>query len=171
MIASAAARSRRLLLILAVGLSALGCGAVPIPIADGVVVDGWVFPTPAPLPEGATALPLAADLPPLGVPDGVELAACPAALHEPVTLRVDRTAKPPVLHFLSADGREVGLQWSIGISAREIDGVAEVVMPDGSFIVREGEESVMALGGGFLGAGDIFSVCLTTPHRLDPGAT
>lgn len=171
MIAVAAARARWLVAVLAVGLASLGCGAVSIPVADGIVVDGWVFPTPAPLPDGATPLPLAADLPPLGVPDGVELAACPAALHGPVTLRVDRTAKPPVLHFLAADGREVGLQWSIGISAREIDGVAEVVMPDGSLIVREGEESVMALGGGFLGAGDVFSVCLTTPHRLDPTAT
>lgn len=166
-----AAGTRRLALVLGVGLSTIGCGVVPIPNADGVVVDGWVFPTPAPLPEGATALPLAADLPPPSVPDGVEIGACPAALHEPVTLRVDRAAKPPVLHFLGADGREVGLQWSIGISAREIDGVAEVVMPDGSLIVREGEESVMALGGGFLGAGDVFGVCLTAPHRLDPGAT
>lgn len=162
---------RGLVLFLATALSAIGCGAVPIPIADGLVIDGWVFPTPAPLPEGAISLPLAADLPPLSVPDGVEVGACPAALHEPVTLQVDRTAKPPILHFLGADGREVGLQWSIGISAREIDGVAEVVMPDGSLIVREGEESVMALGGGGLGAGNVFGVCLTAPHRLDPGAT
>lgn len=166
----AVARTRWLVLVLAVGLSSIGCGAVPIPIADGVVVDGWVFPTPAPLPEGATALPLAADLPPASVPDGVEIGACPAALHEPVTLQVDRAARPPVLHFLAADGREVGIQWSIGISAREIDGVAEVVMPDGSLIVREGEESVMALGGGGIGAGNVFGVCLTAPHRLDPGA-
>lgn len=171
MIPGLVARTRWLVLVLAVGLSSIGCGAVPIPIADGIVVDGWVFPTPAPLPDGATSLPLAADLPPLSVPDGIELGACPAALHEPVTLQVDRASRPPVLHFLAADGREVGLQWSIGISAREIDGVAEVVMPDGSLIVREGEESVMALGGGNLGAGDVFSVCLTTPHRLDPGAT
>ena len=166
-----AAGTRRLALVMAIGLAALGCGAVPLPIADGVVVDGWVFPTPAALPEGAIPLPLAADLPPLSVPDGVEVGACPAALHEPVTLQVDRTAKPPILHFLAADGREVGLQWSIGISAREIDGVAEVVMPDGSLIVREGEKSVMALGGGGLGAGDVFGVCLSAPHRLDPGAT
>jgi len=157
-------------LVLAVGLSSIGCGAVPLPIADGVVVNGWVFPTPAPLPEGATALPLAADLPPPSVPDGIELIACPLALHEPVTLQVDRAARPSVLHFLGTDGREVGLQWSIGVSAREIDGVAEVVMPDGSLIVREGEDSVIALGGGFLGVGDVFSVCLTTPRRLDPGA-
>lgn len=170
MIAGAVARTRGLIAVLVVSLSTLACGAVPLPIADGVVVDGWVFPTPAPLPGGATALPLAADLPPLSVPDGIELGACPEALHEPVTLQVDRAAKPPVLHFLAADDREVGLQWSIGISAREIDGVAEVVMPDGSLIVREGEESVMPLGGGFLGAGDVFSVCLTTPHRQDPGA-
>ncbi|MGK2851063.1 MAG: hypothetical protein ACSLFN_09165 [Candidatus Limnocylindrales bacterium] len=168
---SMAGRARHLTLVIAMGLAAIGCGAVPIPFADGVVVDGWVFPTPAPLPEGATALPLAADLPPPTVPDGIELAACPAALHEPVTLRVDRAARPPVLHFLAADGREVGLQWSIGTSAREIDGVAEVVMPDGSLIVREGEESVLELGGGYLGAGDVFSACLTTPHRLDPDAT
>lgn len=171
MISVAIARARWLVTFLAVGLASVGCGAVPIPLADGIVVDGWVFPTPAPLPDGATALPLAADLPPPSVPAGVELAACPEALHEPVTLRVDRSARPPVLHFLASDGREVGLQWSIGISAREIDGVAEVVMPDGSLIVREGEESVIGLGGGFLGAGDIFSVCLTTPHRLDPRAT
>lgn len=159
---------RHLAMIVVMGVSAIGCGAVPIPVVDGVLVDGWVFPTPAPLPEGATALPLAADLPPPGVPAGIELGACPAALHEPVTLQVDRAARPPVLHFLAADGREVGLQWSIGISAREIGGVAEVVMPDGSLIVREGEQSVMALGGGNVGTGDVFSVCLTTPHRLDP---
>lgn len=167
---AALARIRWFVLVLVIGLGSVGCGAVAIPVADGIVVDGWVFPTPAPLPDGATALPLAADLPPLSVPDGVELAACPEALHEPVTLEVDRSARPPVLHFLAADGREVGLQWSIGISAREIDGVAEVVMPDGTLIVREGEESVVALGGGFLGAGDVFSVCLTTPHTMDPAA-
>lgn len=166
-----AATSRRLTLVIGIGLAAMGCGAIPIPIADGVVVDGWVFPTPAPLPEGAAALPLAADLPPPSVPAGIELGACPAALHEPVTLKVDRSTSPPVLRFLAADGREVGLQWSIGISAREIDGVAEVVMPDGTLIVREGEESVMDLGGGFLAAGDVFGVCLTAPRRLDPGAT
>lgn len=162
---------RRLALIVVTGLSVVCCNAGPVPVVDGVLVDGWVFPTPAPLPEGATALPLAADLPPPSVLAGIELGACRAALHEPVTLQVDRAARPPTLHFLGADGREVGLQWSIGISAREIDGVAEVVMPDGSLIVREGEESVMVLGGGNLGAGNVFGVCLTAPHRLDPGAT
>lgn len=165
-----AAAIRRLALAVMVGATLLACDALPLVTADGVVVDGWVFPTPAPLPDGATRLPLDVQQPPANVPANVEMGACPAALHEPVTLRVDRTTDPPILGFVGPDGRPATLRWSYGVSAREIDGVAEVVMPDGSLVVREGEQTVMALGGGSSGQGDVFGVCITSPHRLDPGA-
>ncbi len=105
------------------------------------------------------------------MPPGVMLGACPMALLEPVTLQVDRQQDPPALHFRSSTGADVRLRWSVGISAREIDGVAEVVLPDGTIVVREGEQSRVALGGGFTGDDDAFFVCLTYPHPLQPGAT
>jgi hypothetical protein len=162
----------RSLAVVLVAAAGFGCQALPPVLAeDGVVVDGWVFPTAAPLPEGAIALPLDASRPPSDAPSGVELGACPAALHEPVTLVVDRSSEPPMLTFLDDRGAIAPLRWSYGISARDIDGVAEVVLPDGQVIVREGERSRVILGGGYASNDDIFSVCLTAPHRLDPGAT
>ena len=158
---------RRLGLMVVLGSTLLACDALPLVTADGVVVDGWVFPTPAPLPDGATRLPLDVQPPPANVPANVEMGACPAALHEPVTLRVDRSTDPPILGFVGPDGRPATLRWSYGVSAREIGGVAEVVMPDGSLVVREGEQTVMALGGGSSGQGDVFGVCITSPRRLD----
>lgn len=158
---------RRLGLMVVLGSTLLACDALPLVTADGVVVDGWVFPTPAPLPDGATRLPLDVQPPPANVPANVEMGACPAALHEPVTLRVDRSTDPPILGFVGPDGRPATLRWSYGVSAREIGGVAEVVMPDGSLVVREGKQTVMALGGGSSGQGDVFGVCITSPHRLD----
>ena len=160
-------RARPLALLLGAAIAIAGCQALPpINVADGVLVDGWVFPTAAPLPPGAVRLPLAVATPPQDVPADVEMGACPAALMAPVTLTVDRSTDPPTLHFIGSDGGEVKLTWSYGISAWEIDGVAEVVLPDGEIIVREGELSRIDLGGGGAGPnGDTFGVCITAPHR------
>jgi hypothetical protein len=137
-------------------------------VPDGTLVDGWVFPTAAPLPDGAVAVPIDVDRPPPSVPDEVDGFGCPDALHAPIRLVVDRTSQPPAVTYVTEAGEPTRLRWSYGISARDLAGVVEIVMPDGEIIVREGEVSRIALGGGDRGGG-VFGVCLTAPHPLEDG--
>jgi hypothetical protein len=154
---------RRAFLAIAGAMLVVACEAlpIPIPVPGGVVVDGWVFPTPAPLPAGAVAIPIDTERPPAAVAGGVAFG-CPDALHAPIRLVIDRSTDPPVIGYVTETGEPARLRWSFGISARAVDGVVEIVLPDGEIIVREDELSRVALGGG--GSGDgVFHVCLTMP--------
>lgn len=137
----------------------------------GTAINGWVWPTPAPLPAGATAVPLDVAPIPADVRPDVEYAACPTALLLPVTIHLvpDDAARP--IHYRSvADGEEIHVRWPVGFSAR-LNPALEIVAPDGAVIAKEGVP-LEGMGGGYLGNDETFSACLWpyVPMRVPGGA-
>ena len=118
----------------------------------------WIFPTPAPLPEGAEAVAIRVQPIPTSIAADASFG-CPAALLSPTEMVVDRSVSPPTVSFRSAEtGEPIELEWSWGISAYELDGVVHIVAPDGQDLMVEGRVAD-DLGGGF-GADDaVFGVC------------
>ena len=97
----------------------------------------WIFPTSAPLPEGAVPVPIRVSPIPNESSD-VEFA-CPAALLLPVEMVVDRSVTPPrVAYRFVESGEPIEIQWSWGISAYDLDGVVHIVAPDGEDLMIEG---------------------------------
>ncbi|HET7168095.1 MAG TPA: hypothetical protein VFI69_02760 [Candidatus Limnocylindrales bacterium] len=153
-------------LLLTVALVALGCGQISQP--QGIERGGWVWPTPAPLPDGATAVPLDVAPMPAVVGPGVEYAACPMALLVPMTIHhVPGDAAAPIHYRTVGGGEEIHVRWQFGFTAR-LAPELEIVAPDGRVVAREGRP-VEGLGGGSTGNDDTFTVCIGdyVPRRLD----
>jgi hypothetical protein len=137
--------------------------ATLVALAACATDPAWIFPTAAPLPAGAVAVPIRVQ----PIPDessDVEFA-CPAALLLPVEMIVDRSVRPPTISFRFIDsGEPAEIEWSWGISAYELDGVVHIVAPDGEDLMVEGQVAD-DLGGG--GGDEVFNMCdvRSLPHR------
>ncbi len=160
--------------LMSVVLVVAGCGHLQqIAEPQGVERGGWVWPTPAPLPDGATAVPLEVAPIPAVVQPGVEYGACMTALLNPVTIHhvPDDHTRP--IHYRRVDGGgEVHVRWQPGFSARLAPDL-EIVAPDGTVIAREGVP-VDGLGGGSAGdADETFFVCIGDyiPRHIGAGST
>lgn len=138
---------RRRAVLLAAALVAVGaCSAGP----------AWIFPTPAPLPEGAVPVPIRVQAIPNESSD-VEFA-CPAALLSPVEMVVDRSVTPPRVSYRFVEsGEPIEIEWTWGISAYELDGVVHIVAPDGEDLMIEGVIADDIGGGSF--EEDVFGAC------------
>jgi hypothetical protein len=128
--------------------------------------SAWAFPSPAPLPPGAIAVPI--DVQPIPSARADVEFGCPAALLSPVELVVDRSVQPPKVSYRSVDsGDPIGIAWSWGVSAYEWAGIVHIVAPDGADLLVEG---VVAddIGGGYMGNEDVFGACdvRSLPRRL-----
>lgn len=114
-------------------------------------------PRPAALPDGAAPLALRTQTPRLWPPRGF---GCPMALVP--DLRVWREGDEMV--FLRAsDQQHVVVVWPPGFSARLLRGRAELVLPDGGVLAREGD-IVTNLAGEAADNGDIL-VCVDAASR------
>ncbi len=89
--------------------------------------------SPAPLPSGATALTL-----PTAAPEAVIPVhwACPGNTVQPS--KVVRHGEA-VVFILQTTGQPIDLVWPRGFSARLLNDRAEVVAPDGTVVLREGD--------------------------------
>ncbi len=153
-------------LLIGIAILAVGCGQFGGP-PPGIERGGWVWPTPAPLPDGATAVKLDVEPMPAVVAPGVVYAACPAALLLPITIHhVPEDAAAPIHYRPVGGGEEVHVRWQFGFSAR-LAPELEIVAPDGKVIASEGQP-VEGLGGGVTGNDDTFSVCIGdyVPRRV-----
>lgn len=88
---------------------------------------------PAPLPSGATALTLATAPPEADI---LQHWACPGNTITPVQVVHDGYR---VIFVDQLTGQPHDLVWPRGFSARLVDGRAEVVAPDGTVVLREGD--------------------------------
>lgn len=145
-----------------------GCELLPVgpsPGPDGIVFGNWVWPTAAPLPAGAMAVPIDAT-PPRELPANAALG-CPMALLGSIVAEYRAGEDPPVRYRQGVI--EVGVVWPAGFSAR-LNPRLEVVAPDGTVFAREGEPT-QEFGGGMIGAeGDKrFWICMFEygPRRID----
>lgn len=123
----------------------------------GVASVALAPPRPAALPEGAAPLALRTQTPRLWPPRGF---GCPMALAP--ELRVWREADEMVFLRVS-DAQRVVVVWPPGFSARLMRGRAELVMPDGGVLAREGD-ILTNLAGEAADNGDIL-VCVDTASR------
>jgi hypothetical protein len=151
--------------VLAAALVFAACSVLAQP---GLVVDGWRYPTPAPLPPGATAVAIDVAPIPKSIPPNI-VWGCPAALLGAVNLvYVPNDVATPVHYTQVPGGGEIHVRWQPGISARH-NGRLEIVGPDGAVIAAEGRP-VEGLGGGYLDNDDTFTVCLGEYHPSRVGA-
>jgi hypothetical protein len=119
-------------------------------------VNGWIWPSPAPLPAGAVAVPLDVETIPTDAPAGSSFA-CAAALFAPVTITyIPDDAAHPIHYARTETGDVEHLVWQVGFSAR-LDPGLEIVAPDGLVIAKAGDNERLGGGGGNDGA---LHVCL-----------
>ena len=99
-----------------------------------IIVDGWAFPAPFPLPDGAIALELSVKQVPVefSLPTGASFGCNQALLV--YTFEYDPDA-PPAEQISGGDGPV----WPYGYSARFHEGRAEIVSPAGYVTLAEGE--------------------------------
>jgi len=151
-------------LIALLGVVAVACQASPpmTPDATPLVIDGWIVPTPFPLPEGAISLPLDTLPAPedVNIPAGATFACRLKQIG--VDIAYDPSASPPLI----INGG-TGPLWPFGVSARLYNGRAEIVGPDGTVLGRDGDQ--VAFAGGLYGdtARDLVCVFATFPVRAD----
>jgi hypothetical protein len=171
-------RSRRSGFGPVVGLAlAIGLTACATPAPTPVLLDGWIFPAPAPLPNGARSLPLLTDPIPAAIPPDTAFG-CDSALLGRVDTIYDRDDEAAPLRFVHADTQEpVTVIWQPCVSARLVDGRVEVVGPDGTVLARDGEPSLELGGGGGAEGDGTFHVCFVeylprlAPVTPEPAAT
>lgn len=134
------------------------------PPASPLLIDGWVIPTPYPLPAGAFRLPLDTLPAPehLNIPSGAILDVCPAKAIG-VHVEYDPAASPP----LTFNGGGRGPIWPYGVSARFYQGRAEIVLPDGTVVARDGDQLILA--GGLYGSTGRDLICLPGTRPFRPG--
>lgn len=132
-------RIRPAALLFASTIALTGCGAIG---AKGTYVATVtpaviVFParTPFPAPGGAEPLGLATVPPAAPVPSGLA-APCPAALLVPARVVVDTGA---VKLVNQATGQTIAAVWPRGFAAWSVDGMAEVISPDGTIVAHAGD--------------------------------
>jgi len=133
-------------------------GLVVLLVSACATGPAWIFPTAAPLPDGAEAVSIRVQPIPTSIAADTGFG-CAAALLGPTEMVVDRGMSPPTVTFRSAEtGEPIEIQWSWGISAYELDGVVHIVAPDGENLMVEG---VVAddIGGGFGENDDVFWAC------------
>lgn len=117
----------------------------------GAVVLLLIVPRPAALPRGATALTLSTQP---WKPWPLGGFGCPMGLVAPA--RVVRDGDAVVFSRIDVP-EQIVLVWPSGYSARLLEGRAELVAPDGSFLAREGDV-ISNLAGGAADDGTIL-VC------------
>jgi hypothetical protein len=141
-----------------------GCTLLPAPGPTDHIRNGWVWPTAAPLPPAAIAVPIDVAQPFDIPPDADFVGGCPLALLGPLTPEYRAGQEPPVGYRV--EGKEVRVRWPVGFSAR-LSPALEIVAPDGKVVARAGEITD-GLIGGHLDSDAAFTVCFTTygPKRL-----
>ena len=134
------------------------------PGSTPLVVDGWVVPTPYPLPAGAVLLPLDTLPVPehLNIPSGAILGLCPLK-----AIRVHVEYDPAGSPSLTFNGGGRGPIWPYGVSARFYQGRAEIVLPDGAVVARDGDSNIFA--GGLYGSTGRDAICLPGTGPIRPG--
>jgi hypothetical protein len=143
--------------LLAATVAALLVATCSVFRATTPVVDGWQFPTPAPLPPGATEVTLETSGLPASIPFGAAFG-CQLALLSPFTITyVREDAVRPVRYRAVEGGADLHIKWQFGVSARFTDHL-EIVGPDGTVLAREGAP-VEGLGGGAGNDGAI-NICI-----------
>jgi hypothetical protein len=105
----------------------------------------WVWPTPYPLPAGATAVSLDV-LTAHPIPPGAEVIdACPLRPIDPFEIEYHPEDAATPIHYRFSDGYQ-HVVWGIGFSAR-LDPTLEIVAPDGKVVARQDVLTGPMIGG------------------------
>lgn len=136
---------------------AIGVLVALVLVAGLFVVRGGTV-SPAPLPDGATALALRTQPPTWRLPIGPHV--CPLAGLLPVRLVRDGQS----LAFELVDtGQRVQVVFPYGFTGRLVAGRAQIVAPEGVVLANEGDV-LSGLGGSSADNND-FVVCFTSPDE------
>jgi hypothetical protein len=107
-------------------------------LVSGCGPQGDIGPTPFPLPPGATALALATQS-----PRPSDQIGCVLLPPESVTMNWDAKSHAVSFSFNPwGDRASNTIIWPHGFSAREYQGRAELVAPDGHIVARAGDATV-----------------------------